>query len=402
MAVGALATSCATWGCVADRPARNGVFNENQYIRKDFLIRSGSTTTAGVAGTDDGWFLKETVVSESIPNPLAAADLSDGITNVNLVRFVVTEDKLNMVNMRELSAGFPSQGARDGEVVDAWPITNVDLKYRVNLDGETTNFYEENQELDWQVRQWVKLNLDKNDLSDLAPLGAFQTFLNQCTDPGNSSTTLVPSSFSVDEPNNYMAWQIQVTVPIMFSDSACVNMYGESGQLFQQFGRNNVTFTVQFSMVRAAPDSGIWTPSRVQADGTLSPTTYPTFSLAEKDPIRKKYGVIENIAWNRDPTTQLLAAQELLWQQPERAARLVLRPGLPRHREDDVDAAGRYHRPDQPGLRGRQGEDSPLGAQLQRPEDARRRRESGAHPVRRRSLQHDPLGLRLRHPELRW
>ena len=41
----------------------------------------------------------------------------------------------------------------------------------VNLDGEKTNFYEENQELDWQVRQWVKLQFDKNDFSDLAPLG---------------------------------------------------------------------------------------------------------------------------------------------------------------------------------------------------------------------------------------
>ena len=28
-------------GCVADRPARNGVFNENQYLRKDFLIAPG-------------------------------------------------------------------------------------------------------------------------------------------------------------------------------------------------------------------------------------------------------------------------------------------------------------------------------------------------------------------------
>ena len=56
-------------------------------------------------------------------------------------------------------------------MVNAWPATNVDLKYRVNLDGEKTNFYEENQELDWQVRQWVKLNFDKNDFSDFAPLG---------------------------------------------------------------------------------------------------------------------------------------------------------------------------------------------------------------------------------------
>ena len=71
--------------------------------------------------------------------------------------------------MREVNAVDSPQ--KDDEIVNAWPITNVDLKYRVNLDGEITNFIEENQELDWQVRQWVKIKFDKNDLSDLVSLG---------------------------------------------------------------------------------------------------------------------------------------------------------------------------------------------------------------------------------------
>ena len=37
-------------GCVADRPARNGVFNENQYVRKDFLIQ-GTDANGNAAGT---------------------------------------------------------------------------------------------------------------------------------------------------------------------------------------------------------------------------------------------------------------------------------------------------------------------------------------------------------------
>ncbi len=52
-------------GCVADRPARNGVFNENQYIRKDFLVRPGDSTSV-----DSGWFLKATIVEASDPNVL--------------------------------------------------------------------------------------------------------------------------------------------------------------------------------------------------------------------------------------------------------------------------------------------------------------------------------------------
>ena len=56
---GALASLCAASGCVADRPSRNGVFNENQYVRKDFLIRPGS------GGVDPGWFMKATITATS-------------------------------------------------------------------------------------------------------------------------------------------------------------------------------------------------------------------------------------------------------------------------------------------------------------------------------------------------
>ncbi len=101
-----------------------------------------------------------------------------------------------MLNMREIAQ--VASPARIPEVVNAWPVTNVDLKYRVNLDGEKTNFYEENQELDWQVRQWVKINFAKNDMSDVAPLGIYtSSLLAQCTDVGNSSATLEPGSFLV-------------------------------------------------------------------------------------------------------------------------------------------------------------------------------------------------------------
>src|SRR4051794_29502666 len=61
-----LAVACASAGCVQNRPARNGVFNENQYVRKDFLIRAGDAATP-----DPGWFMQVTVTATSTPNPLA-------------------------------------------------------------------------------------------------------------------------------------------------------------------------------------------------------------------------------------------------------------------------------------------------------------------------------------------
>ena len=80
-----------------------------------------------------------------------------------------------MVDSREISLdAVAGQVGATGSVVNAWPVTNVDLKYFINLDGEKTNQYVESQELDWQVRQWVKLTLDHNDMADLAPLGHFR------------------------------------------------------------------------------------------------------------------------------------------------------------------------------------------------------------------------------------
>ena len=178
------------------------MFNENQYLRKSFLIREADGST-----NDSGWLLRGTVVSTSSPNPLAYAFIVPGATNeqLELVRFRTTQDKLQLVNIHELDPR--PDVARTEEVVNAWPITNVDLKYQVNLDGETSNFYQENQELDWQVRQWVKLSFDKNDASDFQPLGEFiNQSLAQCADLGNASATLVPGTFLVDEPNDYMQW----------------------------------------------------------------------------------------------------------------------------------------------------------------------------------------------------
>jgi hypothetical protein len=357
VAMSALATACASAGCVADRPSRNGVFNENQYVRKDFLIRPAS------GGTDPGWFMKATIVGTSAPNPFMApggplfngsetavyAGFNKGV--MPFVRWVVTSDKLQVVNMRELSAdpNITAQGTRDPEVLNAWPITNVDLKYEVNLDGEITNFFQENQEADWQQRQWVKVNFDKNDMSDFAPLGEnVVTYLTKCGD-SNVSTTLVPGSFLVDEANNYLTWQVQMTVPVNFTDADCVNFYGTVGQEFKSFGRQDVTMTLMYSFVRADTYSGRWdgTPapdgrgcSQDQTTGALTcpqaSNNYVPWVIDEKDPIQRKYGMFHAVTMNRDPSTQLLTAQaftQRLNPNQDYPYTLYLAPGYPQEYE---------------------------------------------------------------------
>src|SRR4051812_35432624 len=185
-------------GCVSDRPSRNGVFNENQYVRKSFLVAGDDQN--GNPQKDPGWILKSTITDISTPNPLGGnvGGFFAGYQSSEMVRFEVTQDHLNMINMREFSSA-PSTGRV--ELVDnAWPITNVDLKYRINLDGEKTNFYEENQELDWQVRQWVKINFAKNDFADLAALGPTTAAnIARCTDTGSAGATLGPNTFPGNE-----------------------------------------------------------------------------------------------------------------------------------------------------------------------------------------------------------
>jgi hypothetical protein len=345
VAMGALATACASWGCVADRPSRNGVFNENQYIRKDFLTRPAT------GGNDPGWFMKATIVQTSTPNPLMAQVMSNGTESADsagfntgsmpFVRWIVTSDKLQVANMREISnaaLAIPAQATREPEILNAWPIVNVDLKYEINLDGEITNFFQENQEADWQQRQWVKVSFDKNDMSDFAPLGSSVTaYLAQCG-TADISTTLVPGSFLVDETNNYMTWQIQLTVPVNVTDQTCVDSYGTTGQQFLSFGRTDVTMTLMYSFVRAASDSGRWDniPTaqggrNCNADLTCPKSSYTPWVMAEKDPIQRKYGLFHQVEMNRDPTTDLLTSQAFVqrWNPNATFYDLYLAPGFP-------------------------------------------------------------------------
>jgi hypothetical protein len=303
--------------CVADRPSRNGVFNENQYVRKDFLIE-GTDVNGQLQGADPGWMMRATVTETSTPN-LLGADLGviSGLsTEVSLVRFRVTQDKLQILDQKQLSqptSPDPTTGAdtvpnSTGDtptVLNAWPATNVDLKYQVNLDGEKTNFYQENQELDWQVRQWVKVNFDKNDMSDFAPLGEYTNDLvNNCADIIDATATLVADSFNTiegsDPSQDYMEFTVQVTVPMQLTDATCLTAYGPFLNAATEVapsngGRTNVTVNLKYSFVRATPTANL---------------TYQAWALDEKDPIHRKYGPIMFTSFNQDNTTGLLAANQ--------------------------------------------------------------------------------------------
>ncbi len=298
-----IAASAAA-GCAAERPSRNGVFNENIYLRKAFLIRPGEVDDKGNAKEDPGWVIKSTILETVTPNPLANTVLWSGAENNGmLVRFVAHQDSLQMLNQRELSANkeVDDQGTRTPEVVDSWNATHVDIKYRVNLDGEKTNFIEENQELDWKQRQWIKVNLAKSDVSDFNMFGPQTAYiLQKCTSWTTAATSIVPDSVIVhDDPespeHDYVEWKTSFTVPLQFDDEACYQSFGEEGAAFQRLGRTNITAIMKYSMMRAKPTQAI---------------TYKPMELGEKDTMRRKYGPITMTTWNRDFDSGLLAARE--------------------------------------------------------------------------------------------
>jgi hypothetical protein len=329
----ALVSALAT-ACVADRPSRNGVFDENQYLRKDFLI------TPGTGGVDEGWFVKSTILATSTPNVLAnvnGAGLFAGAEGQisNLVRFSISQDKMSIVDIRELSndPNWNAQQQREPQAVNAWPITNVDLKYRVNLDGEKTNFYEENQELDWQLRQWVKINFAKNDLSDLFAFNDQNNpVLLKCTNPIDISATLHTGSFNVDEANGYFEFALDFVVPISLPAAssgdtpgqtdadACLAAFGNTWQTFQAMNRQNVSLTVKFAFVR---------PSKV-VDGSYVP-----MPIAEKDPIHHKYGAFQMNIPYRDTGTGLLGADSyIVRHDPAKDIVYYFAPGMPQVYKD--------------------------------------------------------------------
>ncbi len=332
-AITALAVTCGLWGCVADRPSRNGVFNENQYLRKDFLIAPGDNSVP-----DRGWYVKSTITQTTTPNPLGSAfgaglyAGAEGGGAANLVRFAVTQDKLQMLNMRELSNDptILAQNQRTPEVVNAWPVTNVDLKYQINLDGEKTNFYQENQELDWQVRQWVKINFAKNDISDLYAFAAnTNEVIQHCTALADASVTLVDGSFKVNEADEQFQFALNMTIPIAYdstvttaadgttsSDAAtCEAAFGGSARTFALMGRQNVTLTLLTSFVR---------PEKI-----VSPTYVP-MPISEKDPIQHKYGAFQTVPLVRDANTGLLNAQQLVGRfDPNKPIKYYFSPGMP-------------------------------------------------------------------------
>lgn len=275
--------------CVEHRPIRNGLRDESIYLVKEDLTRPNPKL--GEGSTDDGWLYKVTVVKASSPNVVGDYAFPGFESDLRYVKFRFNEEVMQLVDGRTLQRDLPEDpnddlATRTDRVVMEFAGTHVDVKLRESLDGERTNFLEENTEEPWQKRQKFKVDLESTSLDPITSMAWFYgQFLHDCATP--VSTHLVPGSFEWDPADQYMSWVIEANYQLTI-EGGCYDLVS----LAQGVG----TATIQYRLSFYRP----------------GPSDYVPEEIAEKAPVNKKYGAFQVMNLFRDSETGILSAKNLL------------------------------------------------------------------------------------------
>ncbi len=312
LVVALLATSVS---CVEHREIRNGVFNENVYLEKDFLTRENPNK---VGSRDTSWLAYSVLVKSSSVGDFGSPFVGY-YSQPKHVGFRFNKDKLEVLDDTDLLA---TEGVNSAikTVINAWDGEHVDIKLRVNLDGEISNFKEENKEAPWQDRQYFKLNLEKAAREDVAQLNWWFTAygIGQCLEV--KSVSLVPGSVVIEDAadkegeekgDDFISWTVAVTYAMKVLDGGYVYnvCYNKLADL-----QDRSTFTFQFK-------HSFW---------RLPQSDYEPLELAEKDPIRKKLGAFETMRLYRDEDTELHGATTFVKRfDPAKPHTLYFSPSFP-------------------------------------------------------------------------
>ena len=272
--------------CVDHRPVRNGLQDESIYLKKTDLTQVNPKL--GEDSTDEQWLMKVTVAKASSPNVAGDYAFPGFESDTHLVKFRFKEDKLQLVDGRRLQPDNPTDPNDDlatttERVTMEFKGRHVDVKLRESLDGERTNYLEENTEEPWQQRQQFKIDFETSSMDPITNIAWFYgDFLHDCVSP--MSTNLVPDSYEWDEEDQHMTFVLEVNyklkVATMFG--ACYDMVS----LLQDVG--TATIQYRFSFYRPGPSD------------------FVPVEIAEKDPVNKQYGVFKVRNLFRDPDSGLL------------------------------------------------------------------------------------------------
>ena len=281
--------------CVEHRPVRNGLRNESVYLEKATVLKTP-------AAHEDYWLHKMTVVKTSSPNVVGNYAFPGFESALSMVQFRFNEDKLQVLDARQLQPDDPDDpnddtATRTDRVMFEFNGSHVDIKLRESLDGERTNYLEENYEADWQDRQKFKVDFESSNMSPVASIvWYYGEFLHQCARPMSSS--LVPDSYEFDqnEDGADMGQHLSFVVEVNYA----LNLTGYCWDMVSLL-TDTGTATIRYRMSFLRP--------KVQPEG---PTAFEPQHLAEKDPARKKYGAFQHLNFFRDPDSGLLDAHAVL------------------------------------------------------------------------------------------
>lgn len=301
----ALAALAAIASCVDHRPLRTEVFNENVYLPKDYLTRENPHKKGQ---SDHAWLYKMTVTKVSTPE--VGFMPSGEYSQPRYVRFQFAQNKVQMVDDNEYA---PMVEDKDGKkipphvvtpaILNAWPGTHVDIKYKDNMDGERTNVLEENREAPWKQRQYFKVDFEEAEVPDVNMFYWWNTDINlgQCVKL--RSVSLVPDTFELEKDaekggDDYFSWTVAVTY------EWAVNAQGGYcySTITDAMDRTTFTFHVKYAFWR------------------VPKSDYKAVEHKEKDPIRKQVGAWETglavgglrLGVYYDPKTDLPGAKSYL------------------------------------------------------------------------------------------
>jgi hypothetical protein len=295
--------------CVEYMPVRNGLRDEQVYLDKAKLTNVNPRLPAGA--TDDGWLMKVTVVKTSSPNPAGDNAFTGMESDATYVKLRFSEDTMQVLDGRKLQLDDPASPNDDlatsiDRVIMEFSGTHVDVKLRESLDGERTNFLEENTEQPWAKRQKFKIDLEKTSLDPFTRVAWYYgELLHDCVRPVSAHT--VPASFEFDEAEQHLSWVIESNY-ILTINGGCYD------QVSLATGAGTGTIQYRVSFYRPGP------------------STYVPEEIAEKDPVNKKYGAFQVTNHFRDSKTGILSAKSFIqrWD-PNRTEPVVyyFAPGFP-------------------------------------------------------------------------
>ena len=277
--------------CVEHRPIRNGLRNESIYLHKNTIMSTPD-------GRESNWLFKATVVGASSPNVVGDYAFPGFESELKLVNFRFTEDKLQVLDGRRyqmdaLDNPNDDTPTRVERMIMEFNGQHVDIKLRESLNGERTNFLEENTEEPWARRQNFKVDFESSSMDPVAAIvWYYGEWTHECGSP--ISTRLVPDTYAFDEADRHLSFILEVNYRMT------IGGYCWADQATWVTGTE--TATIQYRV-------SFYQPPAADPD---DPNAFEPEVIAEKDAVNKRYGSFQHLVIFRDPETGLLDARSML------------------------------------------------------------------------------------------